>query len=154
MNEEVKEKKKHAGGRPSKFDKIDWEIVKKMYNQGFTDLEVCRAIGIDESTLTKWKQNNKEFFTSLKGWKEKADEKVEKSLYERAMGYEHDDLYITQYQGEIISEKIKKKYPPDPTSMIFWLKNRKPEQWRDKQEHSFEGIDDLLAKIRKKDDRV
>jgi len=130
-------KAKHPGGRPSKFDKLNWEVIRKMYRFGFTDLEVCKAVGIDESTLTKWKQTKPEFFTSLKDWKKDADGIIEKSLYERGIGYSHPDVHISNYQGTITKTKITKHYAPDPTSMIFWLKNRQPGQWRDKQEIDF-----------------
>jgi hypothetical protein len=86
--------------RPSKYDKVDWTVVEKMYRFGFTDLEVCKVIGIDKSTLTKWKQKKPEFFTSLKDWKKDADEVVERSLYERATGYSHPDTHISNYQGK------------------------------------------------------
>jgi len=106
-------------------------------------------VGIDRSSLTKFKQRYPEFFTTLKDWKETADAEVERSLYERALGYEVKEEKIFCNNGEIVRAETIRHYPPDPTSMIFWLKNRKPEQWRDKQEHSFEGIDSLLAEIRK-----
>jgi len=138
-------------GRPTKFDSIDIELVKKLYENGLTDQQVAGILGINKDTIYEWKKKHPDFSDSIKGWKEFADEKVERSLFERATGYSHPDVHITNYQGSIKETDIIKVYPPDPTSMIFWLKNRKPEQWRDRQEHSFEGIDELLAKIRNKD---
>ena len=46
----------------------------------------------------------------------------------------HQEEVIMQYQGKPIRVKTTKHYPPDPTSMIFYLKNRRPDRWRDKQE--------------------
>ena len=138
-----------AGGRPSKIKQLDEKFVKRLFRAGLTENEVCKMVGIDRSSLTKFKQRYPEFFTTLKDWKETADAEVERSLYERALGYEVKEEKIFCNNGEIVRAETIRHYPPDPTSMIFWLKNRKPEQWRDKQEHSFEGIDSLLAEIRK-----
>ena len=47
-------------------------------------------------------------------------------------------MHISNYQGQVTLTPIIKHYPPDTTAAIFWLKNRKTDQWRDKQdvEHS------------------
>jgi len=134
---DVKQKKKtgkHPGGRPSQFPKIDKSQMKFLYLDGKTDKQVAKFFKIDLSTLTRWKQKNEKFCISLKDWKIEADKNVEKSLYERAKGYTHDEEQIFCFQGEVVRADTKKHYPPDPTSMIFWLKNRQPEKWRDKQE--------------------
>ena len=129
----MKETKKNKGGRPSPFESLK-RVMRELYLHGKTDKEVADLLNIDESTITKWKQKNSEFFTSLKDWKAEADEKVVKSLYERACGYEHPEDKIFVSEGIPIIVPTTKKYPPDPTSMIFWLKNRQPDKWRDKQE--------------------
>jgi hypothetical protein len=67
--------------------------------------------GIDESTLTKWKQKKPEFSDTIKEWKKDADE--------RATGYSHPDTHISNYQGTVTQTEITKTYPPDPTSIIF-----------------------------------
>jgi hypothetical protein len=126
------EKKKHPGGRPSKFNMIDKDQMKTLYLEGKTDQFVVDFFKIDISTLTKWKQKNAKFFTAIKDWKTEADKVVEKSLYERAKGYSHPEEQIFQFQGQIVRADTTKHYPPDPTSMIFWLKNRQPAKWRDK----------------------
>jgi len=146
MEKQEKEIKKNKGGRPSKKDKVKWDAVKLLYERGFIDTEVCKIIGINESTLTRWKQKHPNLCTSIKEWKREADEKVEKALFLRAIGYEHDDLYITQHQGEIIEKKIKKYYPPDTAAAFIWLKNRKPKEWQDK--YGIEHSGDIIVNIR------
>jgi hypothetical protein len=118
--------------RPSKYDKIDQEQVKKLANRGWTDKEMSDFFGVCEKTWNNWKKKHEEFLQSLKDWKLEADERVERSLYERATGYSHPDTHVSNYQGDVTLTPLIKEYPPDPTSMIFWLKNRKKEQWRDK----------------------
>lgn len=127
-------------GRPSKFDNKMKERIKTLALKSFTEAEICHAVDIDQSCLTKWKQKFPEFFTSLKDWKIEADRNVEKSLYERASGYScPEDKIFCKADGEIIVEKTIKHYPPDPTSMIFWLKNRQPALWRDVQKVDLTG---------------
>ncbi len=128
--------KKKKNGRPSKFDKIDNNILEVLVKKGCTDKEMSKAFGITEQTFNNYKKKYPKFFESLKDWKLEADAKVERSLYERATGYEHVDTYFSNYQGRVSATEYVKHYPPDPTSMIFWLKNRQPERWREKIEVS------------------
>ena len=125
------------GGRPSKYDKVDEKLLKKLYEAGLTDAQVANVIGVNRDTIFEWKKKHPEFSDTIKRGKGISDDKVEKSLFERATGYSHPDIHITNYQGTITKTKITKHYAPDPTSMIFWLKNRKPGEWRDKQEIDF-----------------
>ena len=94
---------------------------------------------VTEQTWNNWKKQHEAFFESLKDWKAEADHKVERGLYERATGYEHPDVHISNYQGEITITDIVKHYPPDTTACIFWLKNRAPNEWRDRKEHEITG---------------
>ena len=55
------------------------------------------------------------------------------------MGYEHDEVDIRVVDKEVIQTPIRKYYPPDSTALIFWLKNRKPADWRDKVEPEHSG---------------
>lgn len=100
---------------------------------GATDKELAKAFDTTEQTINAWKKTQPEFLESLKRGKEQADAEIADKLFQRAKGYEHDDIYITQYQGRIVKERIIKYYPPDTTAAIFWLKNRQPDLWRDRQ---------------------
>lgn len=124
--------------RPTKYKPEYARIAQKMARLGATDIEVADALGIVKDTFYRWVSDRKEFSDSLKLGKAESDKRVERSLYSRANGYEHDEIDIRVCDGQIVQTPIRKHYPPDPTSMIFWLKNRKPEEWRDKQdlEHS------------------
>ena len=79
---------------------------------------------------------------------------VSASLYQRALGYSHDDVDIKVVRGKIVKTKIRKHYPPDTTAAIFWLKNRQKHNWRDKQEHGFTDLDgkDILLGYGKEED--
>lgn len=130
--------------RPSKYDKIDKGQIEKLAKAGWTDAQMSDFFGVTEQTWNNWKKKHKSFFESLKDWKAEADHKVERSLYERATGYSHphDDIRtvsIGDGMSEITITPTVKHHPPDTTAAIFWLKNRKPDQWRDKQEHEHGG---------------
>ena len=115
---------KRGKGRPSRIDKIDRNAVRILFEHGYTNKQLADFIGVTQQTIDNWQKADKSFFESLKKGKEVADWRVEKSLYERACGWTDPD-------GKV--------YPPDPTSMIFWLKNRKAAEWRDKHDHSLQG---------------
>ena len=129
-------------GRPSKYDNIDMDQVQKLVEYGHDDKFCASFFGVTEQTWNNWKQTHPEFFESIKSWKQVADERVERALYERAVGYSHEE---TKVFGDGLAVPVIKHYPPDPVSMIFWLKNRMPEQWRDKQNIDLTSKGDKLA---------
>lgn len=121
-------------GRPSKYDPTCLERVQSLCERGATDREVARHLGISVSTLYEWKIEFPDFSESLKTGKSSADDRVEASLYHRAVGYSFDAEKIFQFQGEPVRVAYVEHVPPDPTSAIFWLKNRRPDEWREKSE--------------------
>jgi hypothetical protein len=135
-------------GRPTKYKEQFAEQAKKLCKLGCTDKELADFFEVSEQTLNAWKKEFPEFLESLKEGKTLADANVAQRLYERAMGYEHPETkFFTVSKGDFIQEietrETIKFYPPDTTAAIFWLKNRQPDKWREKQEvmqTNFEGI--------------
>lgn len=127
-------------GRPSKKDTIDLGVLECLASFSLTDEQLARVFGISVTTLQSYKKDEL-FLTALKKGKAISDSRVERSLYERATGYSCPEIDIKVIGGEIVKTEIIKHYPPDPTSMIFWLKNRKPDEWRDKREFEHTGKD-------------
>lgn len=117
-------------GRPSKYRPEFVEQAKKLGKLGATDLEIADFFGIRVRTLFNWKNEHEEFFHALNESKAIPDERVERSLYHRAIGYEHTEVDIRVIDKRIVKTKIRKYYPPDTTACIFWLKNRQPSNWR------------------------
>jgi predicted transcriptional regulator len=121
--------------------------------EGKTDIEIANALGITERTLNNWKKEHPSFFQSLKEGKEVVDGKVEKTLYERAMGYTVTDKKIiiemdaNGNQKPARIEKMERKVPADITAIIFWLKNRRPDQWREKKEISVNSFEELMKSM-------
>jgi len=107
---------------------------------GLTDEQIASNIGISRSTLNTWKDKYSDISDTLKKGKEVVDYAVENALLKRALGYTEKEQKLTK-DGEII--EIEKEVPGDVTAQIFWLKNRKPDKWRDKpesEENQSEGI--------------
>lgn len=86
---------------------------------GLIDKQIYKNMGISRTTFYKWKSENSEFADLLKRGKDIADREVENALFKSATGFVGPD---------------EKYYPPNTTAQIFWLKNRKHEDWRDKRE--------------------
>lgn len=125
-------------GRPTKYQPEFAEQARKLCVLGATDREVADFFGVDAATVYRWKHEFPEFCESMKVGKEAADDRVERALYHRAVGYRHEVEKIVATPAGPQSVVIEERLPPDPTSAIFWLKNRKPDQYRDKRdvEHS------------------
>lgn len=126
-------------GRPSKFKVEFIEQAEKLCKLGATDIEVADFFKVEVRTIYRWKAENAEFCQSLKAGKAEADDRVERSLFARATGYEHDEVDIRVIDGKVVQTPIRKIYAPDTTACIFWMKNRKPDAWRDKQEIDHSG---------------
>lgn len=109
---------------------------------GLIDEQIAENIGINPATLYDWKKKYPEISETLKRGKEVVDIEVENALLKRALGYEYTETKTEEYMVEGVPvkriTKTVKEVVPDTTAQIFWLKNRRPEQWRDKQdiEHS------------------
>jgi hypothetical protein len=122
-------------GRPSSFKPEYSEQAEKLCLLGATDVEMADFLGVVLSTFHKWKHDHPEFSDALKSGKELADERVERSLYHRAIGYSFDAVKIMAVKGEIEKVPYREHIPPDTTACIFWLKNRRQQQWRDVHKH-------------------
>lgn len=139
--------KKGKGGRPSKYQPEFPKQAEKMTRLGATDKDLADFFEVNTDTIYEWKNTHPEFSEALKRGKELADGQVIQSLYKRATGYEFQDTQFASFQGMIISKEYTKHIPPDPTSMIFWLKNRLPKEWRDRQEIDHTSKDEKINSI-------
>ncbi len=121
---------------------------------GLTDKQVAHNMNIAESTLHEWKKKYSVLSESLKRGKEVVDRQVENALLKRALGYEFKETTreLTE-DGMRVTKVITKQQAPDTTAQIFWLKNRKPQEWRDKQETEISGhirtdkLDSILTQL-------
>ena len=132
-------------GRPTKYEAEHAKSAAKLCALGATDAQLADFFEVSVSTINLWKVQHKEFSESIRIPKAQADEKVEQSLYRRAMGYEHDEVDIRVIDHSLVQTPIRKYYPPDTAAMIFWLKNRKASEWRDKVETEHSGAVTVMA---------
>lgn len=105
-------------------------LIEGWARDGLTDEQIAKNLGISIKTFYEYKKNHLQFLQALKKGKEVVDYEVENALLKRALGYEYDE--ITYENGEEV-KRVTKQVAPDTTAQIFWLKNRKPDKWRDKQ---------------------
>jgi hypothetical protein len=117
--------------RPSSYQPEYAEQAKKLCELGATDREIANFFKVKERTIYRWQIQFPDFCHALKMGKDTADERVERSLYRRALGYSHDAVHVSNYQGAVTLTPIIEHHAPDTTACIFWLKNRRPDRWRD-----------------------
>lgn len=110
-------------------------LIEGWARDGLTDEQIAGNMGVSRSTLNSWKDKYPDILDALKKGKEIVDRQVENALLKRALGYEYEEIKEKYEFGELSERTItKKQVVPDTTAQIFWLKNRKPKDWRDKQE--------------------
>lgn len=108
---------------------------------GLTDEQIAQNMGIGYSTLQTWKNKYQDIQDTLKRGKEVVDIQVENALLKRALGYSYiektSERRLNEDTGEyemVTTKEVVKEITPDTTAQIFWLKNRKPDTWRDKKD--------------------
>lgn len=115
---------------------------------GLTEEQISKNMGIAYSTLRVWKNKFSALSAALKRGKEVVDIEVENSLLKAAKGYfvDEEKQYISEVNGVVTKRKeITKKYiAPNTTAQIFWLKNRKPSDWRDKNIVELDGEERVI----------
>ena len=142
--------------------KSKWEQVKNKLilvegwaKDGLTDEQIANNLGISTQTFYTYKKEHIEFFESLKKGKEIVDYEVENALLKKALGY---TIILKKEKvtkdGDVVEIKEEMHIPPSTTAQIFWLKNRKPEKWRDKIDvenkqdvETLEKLDEVLKEL-------
>ena len=125
-------------------------LIEGWAKDGLTDEQIATNIGVTTTTLYDWKKKYADFSDALKKGKETSDYEVENALYKSATGYEYEERKEVQEVVDGVMRKrveiTRKQFPPNATSAIFWLKNREPDKWRNKQGIE---INKLHAEIKK-----
>ena len=109
---------------------------------GLTNEQIAENMGVDRSTLYEWQKTYSDFSDALKRGKEVVDRQVENALLKRALGYSYKEVtreLNIETGNLVVTKEVTKEVAPDTTAQIFWLKNRKPKEWRDKQEVTVDG---------------
>lgn len=106
---------------------------------GITDREMAEHFGVHETTFCKWKTQHPELAKAMLTGRQGADAEVAASLYQRAVGFTMETEDIKIVGGEPVTVTLRKTFPPEVQAQIFWLKNRRPDLWRDKVESAIVG---------------
>lgn len=142
---------KKADGRPTTYKQEYVAQAAKLCMLGATDDEMADFFGVHRATLYRWKLEHQDFCDAIKGGKAFADERVERSLYQKATGFDFTEeqaikVKVGQHEEKVEVVEVRKHSPSDTTAAIFWMKNRKPDEWRDKTEvqvtHTFADLSD------------
>lgn len=130
-------------------------LVEAWARDGLTNEQIAKNMGITRETLNQWCKKYPDISDSLKRGKEVVDIEVENALYKRAIGYRYEEKVQELVEGKLTTTKIiDKEVAPDVTAQIFWLKNRKPELWRDKRDIELSGEIGLADELKKARERV
>ena len=123
-------------GRPTDYKPEFATQAEKLCRLGATDIELADFFGCDVRSIYRWAQSHDAFCQALRTGKDACDERVERSLYNRAIGYTYDavKIFMPANAPAPIYAKYQEHVPPDVTAASKWLNNRRPEKWRDKQE--------------------
>lgn len=120
--------------RPTDYKEEYDDLAFKFCLMGATDARLGEFFDVTEQTINNWKKDFPSFFESIKRGKHEADAEVVNSLFGRAKGYNYTEIKDeVSDQGKKHVETLKHVHA-DTGAAIFWLKNRQPKQWRDKQE--------------------
>lgn len=145
-------------GQPTKYRPEYVDQVRTLCTEGFTDARLAKFWKVNRDTIHTWKKEYPDFLAAMNEGKERFDtDKVEKALYKRAIGYtyyevtreptavvlkqgggkgegggsQHKEIHGYDESRIAVTRRVKKHVAPDTTAQIFWLKNRRPERWRD-----------------------
>ena len=150
---------KKAGRRRKYEDWLDEDSLLKVQGwarDGLSNDQIAHNIGITAKTLCEWQNRFSEFRNAIKKGKEVVDREVENAMLKRALGYEYDEVTqepVTDKDTGVtemrVTKRVTKQIVPDVTAQIFWLKNRKPEEFRDKRDVELSGSVDLGSIIEK-----
>ena len=136
-------------------------LIEGWARDGLSEEQIAHNMGISRSTLKEWKKKYPAISATVKKNKEVADREIENALFKSAMGFISDEPEQTwvrkfnpktnEYEMVLVEEK-RKYIPPSQVAQIFWLKNRKPEVWRDKQEivdtDALDKLDAILGELK------
>jgi hypothetical protein len=122
-----------TAGRPTDYSPKYPAIAQRMCYLGATDRDLAIAFDVHLDSIFEWRARHPEFSDALKIGKKLNDERVERSLYQKAVGYNYmaTKVFLPYGSKEPVLVQYMEHVPPSDVACIFWLKNRNPAQWRD-----------------------
>ena len=133
-------------GRPTLYDDDEHpKIARKVIGEGRTLGDLAKILGVSDFTVAKWRTDHVNFSGHIELGREDATDAVERALHKRATGYEHQEEKLVVVSGGpgagsvVERHKITVPVLPDPTSIKFWLVNRRKKLWADRSHQTFDG---------------
>lgn len=143
----------------SKFRPEYLKHVERWGKEGLTTREIATNLGVTEQTFYNWLSSFPDLVIAHRLGKEASDERVTRSLYHRAIGYTFDSEKVFQFQGSEVRVPVVEHVPPDTNAAVFWLKNRRPKEWRERVEqdvthtlHLSDSVQALVSNLREQRD--
>jgi transcriptional regulator with XRE-family HTH domain len=129
----IKELRGMAKGKYERWLKPEGlTLIRGWARDGLSNEQIAHNMGISRSTLDDWCKKYSDISDTIKKGKEVADYEVENALYKRALGYSYEEIIkVPTGNGKMkLLKTVTREIPPDTTAQIFWLKNRKPDKWK------------------------
>ena len=127
-------------------------LLRGWARDGATDEALAKAMGISTATLYVWKSRFPDISEAIKKGKEVVDCEVENSLLRRALGYTYTEVRREESADGVKTTTTTKHVAPDVAAQIFWLKNRRPDKWREHPDgdnsNAMDKLDALLKEFR------
>jgi predicted transcriptional regulator len=133
---------KHPGGRPTKYNAQYHPLLgEALARNGLINEEIAKKLEVSTSTVSKWIQEHKEFSDAITRGRNEPDDQVEQALFKKAIGFEKEavKIFMPSNADEPVYAPYQEYFAPDTAAAFIWLKNRRPEKWRDR--HEFTGAD-------------
>lgn len=145
--EEIVEELQSKMGRPTKYKPEYARIAAALCRRGATDFELAEEFEVTTVTIWNWQSKYEEFFNALREGKAAFDDRIERSLAQRATGYAYHTEKVFQFQGSIVRAKVVEHVPADIGAAKLWLTNRRPDKWLElsKVEHGSPGDFDRMT---------
>lgn len=133
-------------GRPTDFREEYIEQAEKLCRLGATDIELADFFKVDVRSIYRWCHRYDRFCQALRAGKEACDDRVERALYNRAVGYSHDavKIFMPANAAAPVYAPYVEHVAPDVGAATMWLKNRRGDAWRDKQQLEHTGKDGAM----------
>jgi hypothetical protein len=140
---------KRGRGQPSLYQPEYCHAImeaSEIAEAGATDVAIAEYLGVTRETIIRWRDAHPEFAEACAAIKQNADDRMEASLFHRGMGYSHSAVKIFMPAGAAapVYADYTEHYPPDTAAASLWLRNRRPDKWRDRVEHTGKDGADLI----------
>jgi hypothetical protein len=147
---------KRPMGRPTAYKPEYVELGRKLARFGATDQEMADFFEVGVSTLYRWRNAHDDFREAIAEAKEGADERVERSLYQQAIGYEREavKIMLPAKSRKPLAIEYREHVAPNATAAMFWLKNRRGDRWKDVSTSQLSGPDGKPIEIEAKSEMV